>query len=67
MEATTAAKTGRKYIDCGEYPSDNNCTLRISGTEDEVLTAATQHAAASHGHENSSEFREQLRGMLKDE
>ncbi len=65
--ATAAAPSGRKYIDCSEYPSDKNCTLKISGTEDEVLEAATAHAVASHGHENTSDFRDQLRGMLKDE
>jgi hypothetical protein len=65
--ATTAPATGRKYIDCSEYPSDSNCTLKISGTEDEVLTAAAHHAASVHGHEDTPEFRDELRGMLKDE
>jgi predicted small metal-binding protein len=65
--ATTGAASGRKYIDCSEYPSDSNCSLKISGTEDEVMAAATTHAASVHGHEDSPEFREQLRGMLKDE
>lgn len=65
--ATAAAASGRKYIDCSEYPSDNNCSLKISGTEDEVMEAALSHAATTHGHEDSPEFREQLRGMMKDE
>jgi Protein of unknown function (DUF1059). len=65
--ATAATQGGRKFIDCSEYPSDNNCTLRISGTENEVLDAAADHAAATHGHEDTPEFRDQLRGMLKDE
>ena len=65
--ATAAPQTGRKFIDCSEYPSEKNCTLRISGTEDEVLEAATAHAVASHGHEDTPEFREQLAGMLKEE
>ena len=56
----------RKSIDCRDYPSDKNCSLRISGTEEEVLEAATQHAASAHGHTNSSELREQLKSMLKD-
>ena len=56
----------RKSIDCRDYPSDKNCTLRISGTEEEVLDAATQHAVSAHGHPNSPELREQLRSMLKD-
>lgn len=65
--ATAATAPGRKYIDCGEYPSDNDCSLKISGTEDEVMQAALSHAASAHGHEDTPEFREQLRGMLKDE
>ncbi|HEV8593682.1 MAG TPA: DUF1059 domain-containing protein [Pyrinomonadaceae bacterium] len=65
--ATPGTGQARKFIDCSEYPSDVNCTLRISGTEDEVLNAATAHAASTHGHEDTPEFREQLRGMLKDD
>ena len=56
----------RKSIDCRDYPSDKNCSLRISGTEDEVLDAAVQHAASAHGHEKSPELRAQLKSMLKD-
>jgi hypothetical protein len=65
--STTATATGRKYLDCSEYPSDSNCSLKISGTEDEVMAAAAHHASAIHGHEDTPEFRDQLRGMLKDE
>jgi hypothetical protein len=57
----------RKVADCREYPSDNNCSLTIAGTEQEVLDAATQHAVSAHGHTDTPEFREQMRGMLKDE
>ena len=57
----------RKSIDCRDYPSDKNCSLKISGTEDEVLDAAVQHAVLAHGHENTPELREQIRSMLKDE
>jgi hypothetical protein len=56
----------RKSIDCRDYPSEKNCSLRLSGTEDEVLDAATQHAVRSHGHEDSPDLREQLRSMLKE-
>jgi hypothetical protein len=65
--ATPAAGQARKFIDCSEYPSDINCSLKISGTEKEVIEAATLHATSIHGHEDTPEFREQLRGMLKDE
>lgn len=39
----------------------------ISGTEDEVLRAATEHAVSVHGHQNTPELKEQIRKMLKDE
>jgi len=57
----------RKSIDCRDYPSEKNCSLKISGTEEEVLDAATQHAVSAHGHEETPELREQLRSMLKNE
>jgi predicted small metal-binding protein len=57
----------RKSIDCRNYPSEKNCSLKISGTEEEVLDAAVQHAVSAHGHENAPELREQIRSMLKDE
>lgn len=57
----------RKSIDCRNYPSDKNCSLKVSGTENEVLDAAVQHAVSAHGHQNSPELRGQLKSMLKDE
>jgi predicted small metal-binding protein len=57
----------RKVADCRDFPSDSNCTLTISGEEDEVVVAATQHAVAAHGHEDTDEVREWLRQNLKDE
>jgi len=56
----------RKAVDCRLHPSEKNCSLRIEGTEEEVLEAATQHAVTAHGHTNSPELREQIRGILKD-
>jgi predicted small metal-binding protein len=58
--------SNRKSIDCRNYPSEKNCTLKISGTEEEVLDAAVQHAVSAHGHENSPELRQQLKSMLKE-
>ena len=58
--------SNKKSIDCRNYPSEKNCTLKISGTEEEVLDAAVQHAVSAHGHENSPELREQLKSMLKE-
>jgi predicted small metal-binding protein len=57
----------RKYIDCRDHPSEKNCSLKISGTEEEVLDAAVQHAVSVHGHRESAELRQELRSMLKDE
>ena len=49
---------GRKVADCRDFPSENNCTLTISGEEDEVVVAATQHAVTVHGHEDTDEVRD---------
>jgi hypothetical protein len=57
----------RKSIDCRSYPSEIHCTLKISGTEDEVLQAAVAHAITVHGHPDRPELVDELRGLLKDE
>jgi predicted small metal-binding protein len=57
----------RKSIDCRDYPSDKNCSLKISGTQEEVPDAAMQHAVSTHGHEETPELRQQIKSMLKDE
>jgi predicted small metal-binding protein len=57
----------RKSINCGDYPSEKNCSLKMSGTEQEVLDAAVEHAVSAHGHQNSPELRGQIKSMLKDE
>jgi predicted small metal-binding protein len=56
----------RKYIDCREMPSENNCDLTIAGSEEHVLDAAVTHAVTAHGHTDSAELREQIRGSLKE-
>ena len=67
MTASPSARQQRKYIDCREIPCEKGCSLKISGTEDEVLEAAVQHAVSAHRHERTVELREQLRQSLKDE
>ncbi len=57
----------RKVADCRDYPSEAGCTLAIAGEEDEVMTAAVQHAASVHGHEDTAELRAWLRENLKPE
>ena len=55
----------RKSIDCRDYPSESGCTLRIEGSEDEVLDAAVSHAVAKHGHAETPELRDEIRKLLK--
>lgn len=57
----------RKVVDCRDMPSESNCTLAISGEEDEVVRAAAEHAASVHGHDNTPELREEIRTHLKNE
>jgi Protein of unknown function (DUF1059) len=55
----------RYMVDCRKAPSDNNCSLTIVGTADEVLDAATAHAVTAHGHDDNAELREMIRGSLE--
>ncbi len=57
----------RVMADCRRFESESNCQVTIIGPEDDVVAAAAQHAAASHGHEDKPEFRERLRSMLEPE
>ncbi|MEK7062464.1 MAG: DUF1059 domain-containing protein [Patescibacteria group bacterium] len=57
----------RKVADCRKFPSEKNCSLTIAGTEEEVLEVALHHAVTSHGHQDTPELREQIKGMLEDE
>ncbi|MGH9691371.1 MAG: DUF1059 domain-containing protein [Candidatus Acidiferrales bacterium] len=56
----------RKLIDCSQLPSEKQCTLTISGSEEEVLDLAVIHAILTHGHEDPHELRKQLRLLLQD-
>ena len=56
----------RKMIDCRQMPSERNCSVTITGSEEEVLTLAERHAVEEHGHVPSPELREMLRGALTD-
>ena len=55
----------RMMADCRRFPSDSDCSLVIIGEEDEVVRAGTEHAISVHGHEDTPELREQLRGLLE--
>jgi len=48
----------RKHIDCREFPSESKCTIAISAdSEDELVSAAVQHAIQVHGHQDTLDFR----------
>ncbi|HSZ05432.1 MAG TPA: DUF1059 domain-containing protein [Solirubrobacteraceae bacterium] len=57
----------RKYIDCREMPSENGCDLAMAGSDEHVLDAAVIHAVTAHGHQDTPELRDQIKGILKDE
>ncbi|AVH95772.1 DUF1059 domain-containing protein [Streptomyces sp. NPDC003444] len=57
----------RKVADCRRTPSVMNCTLTITGEEEEVVRAAAEHAVSVHGHEDTPELRAMVRAELEDE
>jgi predicted small metal-binding protein len=57
----------RKYIDCREFPSDTNCSVTIAAdSEQELINVAAQHAEKVHGHSDTPELREQLKGLVRE-
>ena len=60
------SKDKRYSLDCRE--SGEGCSLKISGTYDEVLDAGTQHGIKSHGMKGEeSKVREDIKGYMKEE
>jgi len=57
----------RKVIDCRDHPAAGQCTLAMSGSEEEVIELAVLHATTVHGYTDTPELRQQLRSMLKNE
>lgn len=57
----------RMYVDCREFPSEANCTVTIAAdSEKELLEIAVQHAVSIHGHEDTPEFRRELKRAFKE-
>ncbi len=56
----------RKVIDCRWFPSETKCSLAISGNEEEVVKAATEHAISCHKEKNTLELQKEIRKCLKD-
>jgi predicted small metal-binding protein len=62
----------RKIVDCRDTPSPNkltgrDCTLVITGEDDEVLQAAVEHGVSAHGYQDTPELRDLIRSAMKDE
>ncbi|MET8679796.1 DUF1059 domain-containing protein [Streptomyces sp. NPDC004647] len=57
----------RKVADCRRFPSEMNCSLTISGEEEEVVRAAAEHAVSVHRHTDGPELRQEIRALLEDE
>jgi predicted small metal-binding protein len=57
----------RKMADCRRFPSESNCSLTIIGEEEEVVSAAADHAQSVHGHEGGQALHDQIREMLEPE
>jgi predicted small metal-binding protein len=52
----------RIYVDCREIPSESNCSVAIAADSDqELVEAAVQHAVAVHKHQDTPEFRQQIK------
>ena len=58
-------KSEKKFIDCSKWPSEENCDLKMIGSEEHLLPAAVQHSVTAHGHEDTPKLREELRGLLE--
>ncbi len=54
----------RKLFDCRDLPGE--CTLTISGDEDEVVQAQAEHAISAHGEKDTLELREWIRASLEE-
>jgi predicted small metal-binding protein len=51
--------------DCRRFESESNCSLTIIGEEDEVVRAAAEHSVSVHGHEDTPQLHEDVKGMLE--
>jgi hypothetical protein len=62
----------RYVVDCRETPSPNrftgrDCTLVLTGEEDEVVQVAVEHGVAAHGYEDTTDLRGLIRSALRAE
>jgi hypothetical protein len=59
----TGSMADRYKVDCRKFPSDQGCTVTISGSIDEVVELGWLHAKTHHAHkdEEEKEIREWIR------
>ncbi len=58
----------RYYMDCRDLPSENDCDIRMSGSEEHLVEAAAVHAMiTAHGHADTPQLREDLRKLMKED
>lgn len=57
----------RYFVDCREMPSERNCDLAMSGSEEHLVEAAAVHAVTAHQHEDTPELRDEIRKSMKEE
>jgi hypothetical protein len=63
-----ASKRRLAVIDCGKFPSKDNCQIKITAPEDQVekiIDLATYHACNGHEHQDSLELRNQIRSCIE--
>lgn len=61
-----SSSPGRYFVDCAE--AGQGCSLKLSGTYDEVMTAAVDHGRKAHGMTgDDSKLREEIKGYVKAE
>jgi putative lipoic acid-binding regulatory protein len=54
---------GRHIFDCREWPGE--CTLAISGEEEELVEAQVLHAVQVHAQQDTPQLRELIRASLR--
>jgi hypothetical protein len=60
----TGPMADRYRVDCRKFPSDQGCTIAISGAIDEVVELGWLHAKTHHAHKDDEEkgIKEWIRG-----
>lgn len=55
-------------LDCGKYPSEMNCRIKMMAPAeqvDQVIELAARHACDVHGHSDNQELRQALRTLIE--